>query len=128
MKIGELAERTGVAPRMLRYYEQQGLLGSERRSNGYRDYPDDAVARVAEIRGLVTAGVPTRMIGYLLRMCDDPVDDADCTREFAESLRAELAQIEQRLACLGRSRDTLRTVLGGVEARVDATPDPAGPR
>ena len=45
MKIGELSERTNVPTRMLRYYEEQGLLSSERRSNGYRDYPETAATR-----------------------------------------------------------------------------------
>lgn len=121
MRIGDLAARTGVAPRMIRYYEQQGLLESERRANGYRDYPEGAVARVSEIRGLVSAGMPTRMVSYLLRASDDPAIAAACTREFAESLREELAQVEQRLACLSRSRDTLRKVLDDVESRDSLT-------
>ncbi|SEO54550.1 MerR family DNA-binding transcriptional regulator [Amycolatopsis saalfeldensis] len=38
MLIGELSRRTGVSPRLLRYYGEQGLLPSERTSNGYRVY------------------------------------------------------------------------------------------
>ena len=38
MKIGELAARTGVSIRSLRYYEQQGLLMPVRNENGYREY------------------------------------------------------------------------------------------
>ncbi len=38
MKIGELSRRTGVPTRMLRYYEEQGLLRPERADNGYRSY------------------------------------------------------------------------------------------
>ncbi|HLS46334.1 MAG TPA: MerR family DNA-binding transcriptional regulator, partial [Ornithinicoccus sp.] len=36
MKIGDVARRTGVAPRLIRYYEQQGLLAADRAANGYR--------------------------------------------------------------------------------------------
>lgn len=42
MRIGELARRTGVAARRLRYYEEQGLLSSDRSVNGYRDYDPQA--------------------------------------------------------------------------------------
>jgi DNA-binding transcriptional MerR regulator len=51
----ELARRTGVPPRRLRYYEQHGLLGSDRSANGYRDYAPQAVQQVTQIRGLIDA-------------------------------------------------------------------------
>ena len=53
MKIGELSERTGIPTRMLRYYEEQGLLASERSANGYRSYDEDDVERATRARGLV---------------------------------------------------------------------------
>lgn len=40
MKIGDLAARTGVPPRMLRYSDQQGLLRPARGENGYRRYSE----------------------------------------------------------------------------------------
>ncbi|WP_366525445.1 MerR family DNA-binding transcriptional regulator, partial [Mumia sp.] len=43
MRVGELAELTGVAPRMLRYYEEQGLLVPPRQDNGYRSYGEEHV-------------------------------------------------------------------------------------
>ena len=49
MKIGELASRAGVSPRLVRYYEQQGLLEPDRESNGYRSYGEEHVVRVQRI-------------------------------------------------------------------------------
>jgi MerR family copper efflux transcriptional regulator len=47
MKIGELAERTGVAASAIRFYEEQGLLQAPVRSaNGYRDYDENALTRL----------------------------------------------------------------------------------
>ena len=43
MRIGELSKATGASTRALRYYEQQGLLSSNRRSNGYREFTASAV-------------------------------------------------------------------------------------
>lgn len=43
MRIGELAECTGLAPSRIRFYEGIGLLTVERRQNGYRTYPPQAV-------------------------------------------------------------------------------------
>lgn len=45
MRIGELAKATGLTASRLRFYEKQGILPStERRENGYRDYPSSAIA------------------------------------------------------------------------------------
>ena len=53
MKIGELARSTGVHPRMLRYYEERGLLEPSRDPNGYRSYGAHQVERVKKIRDLL---------------------------------------------------------------------------
>lgn len=57
MRIGELASRTEMPARLLRYYEDQGLLTPDRRVNGYRDYGPDDVPRVLQIRGLIDARI-----------------------------------------------------------------------
>ncbi|MFI2104787.1 MerR family transcriptional regulator [Isoptericola sp. NPDC019693] len=116
MKIGEVARRSGVAPRLVRYYEQQGLLVAERAANGYRTYSDDDVERVSRVAGMVRAGIPTRLIKVLLDMEEACADQAPtCPRTVAEMLAAELVGIEDRLACLTRSRDTIRDVLTRTE-------------
>ncbi|WP_136709950.1 MerR family transcriptional regulator [Agromyces sp. H66] len=113
MRIGELSRRTGVPTRMLRYYEEQGLIASERRSNGYRDYPESAVAAVEQIRGLLSSGLTTRVIRLLLGM--EGVEGEElartCSRNLAESLAAELDALEAKIGCLTRSRDTVREFL-----------------
>lgn len=119
MKIGELAERTGVAPRLLRYYEQQGLICAERSANGYRDYADADVARVERVAGMVRAGVPTRLVKAILDLETLPTADLvdTCSRGVAEQLAAELTEIEGRIDCLSQSRDTIRGFLAATEHR-----------
>ncbi|WP_460491199.1 MerR family transcriptional regulator [Dactylosporangium cerinum] len=56
MRIGELAEQAGTSARALRYYEQQGLLSARRSSNGYRDYDEEDLRLVREIRALLEIG------------------------------------------------------------------------
>lgn len=109
MRIGELSRRTGVATRLLRYYEQQGLLAPARRTNTYRDYDEDDVARVERVAGLVRAGVPTRLVKVLVDLEDasGPELAATCTRDVAEMLVAELDGLDRRIACLTASRRTL---------------------
>jgi DNA-binding transcriptional MerR regulator len=71
MRIGELADLTGVSARSLRYYEQHGLITARRTANGYREYTEDDVRLVAEIRSLLS-------VGFTL----------EDTRPFVECLRA----------------------------------------
>jgi DNA-binding transcriptional MerR regulator len=116
LKIGEVARRTGVAPRLVRYYEQQGLLTASRAANGYRTYAEEDVERVARVAGMVRAGMPTRLIKVLLDMEEAQAQaEPTCPRTVAELLASELAGIEERLACLSRSRDTIRDFLERTE-------------
>ncbi|WP_168165655.1 MerR family transcriptional regulator [Nocardia rhamnosiphila] len=74
MRIGELAAATGTSQRLLRYYEERGLLRPERDANGYRSYPDTAVGDVARIRRLLAAGLPIRVITEVLDCAYDGTD------------------------------------------------------
>ncbi|MFI6502972.1 MerR family transcriptional regulator [Nonomuraea typhae] len=118
MRIGELSRRTGVPARMLRYYEEQGLLQPERAANGYRRYPEQAVVRVQQIRGLLDSGLPTEIIGRILPFLQQPgaiVMDPRClTPELAALLRAEAERITARIECLTRNRDALLGYLAAV--------------
>jgi DNA-binding transcriptional MerR regulator len=113
MKIGELARRTGVAPRLLRYYEEQGLIAASRSANGYRDYAEDDVERIERVVGLVRSGLPTRLVRAVLDL--EGIRSAElittCSRDVAEQLATELDQIEDRISCLTKSRDTIRRFL-----------------
>lgn len=60
LRIGEVAARSGVSVRALRYYEEQGLLESERSPSGQRRYPEDAVDRVHFIQQLYAAGLTSK--------------------------------------------------------------------
>ena len=112
MKIGELAHRAGVSPRLVRYYEQQGLLEPNRQPNGYRDYDDEHVDRVIRIAGLVQSGLTTRLVKEVLELEDAAADERpSCPRTLADMLAHELMGIEERIACLSRSRDTIRDFL-----------------
>ena len=109
MKIGELSERTGIPTRMLRYYEEQGLLASERSANGYRSYDEDDVERATRARGLVQAGLPTRLAKFVLDVERQSALETPppCSRELAQLLATELAALDDRLACLTKSREAV---------------------
>jgi DNA-binding transcriptional MerR regulator len=119
MNIGELARRTGVAPRLLRYYEQQCLIAASRAENGYRVYSEDDVTRVARVAGLVRSGLPTRLVRAVLDLEEIGSTElaVSCSRNVAEQLAAQLEDIEDRIACLTKSRDTVRHFLTQTEHR-----------
>jgi DNA-binding transcriptional MerR regulator len=119
VKIGELAERTSVPPRLLRYYEEQGLLAPGRSANGYRDYDENAVERINQIRGLLDAGLPIKIIKQLLPCLDDP--QAIHVRDAAPELIAEMEHyrdlMSTRIRCLTRNHDAISAYLDAVRHR-----------
>ncbi len=66
MRIGEMSRRTGVNERLLRYYEEQGLITAGRTPGGYRVYRDDDVDTVRRIRSLLAANLSTATIALIL--------------------------------------------------------------
>ncbi|MFJ6741814.1 MerR family transcriptional regulator [Streptomyces sp. NPDC091279] len=112
MRIGELAARTGVSVRALRYYEEQHLLTSHRSPSGQRQYPDSAVDRVQLIQQLYAAGLPSKSIADLLPC----VVDDEATPELLERLSAEQERIDSRISDLMNARDRLGTVIAAATA------------
>ncbi len=115
MRIGELAERTGVSTRLLRYYEEQGLISSGRTANGYRDFDEAYVDRVRQIRGLLDAGLPTRVIKQILPcLTTGAIHVADATPETIAILEREHDRMSARIECLVRNRDAIAGYLEAV--------------
>jgi DNA-binding transcriptional MerR regulator len=109
MRIGELAKKTGGAARMLRYYEEQGLMSPRRLENGYRMYDDYLVKRVEMIRGLVDSGVPTRIISDILPCLGQPQTTVVQTVEpgLRELLVTERDHMTERIDSLSQTRKSL---------------------
>jgi len=122
MLIGELADRTGTSRRLLRYYEEQGLLSSSRSPNGYRAYAESCVDRVLQVRGLLDAGLPTRIIKQILPCMDDPRGTriSAATDETIETLEREQDRMTERIRCLERNRDAIADYLDAVRKARDA--------
>lgn len=113
MRIGELARRTAVSERSLRYYEEQGLLSAERTPGGHRDYPEAAVDRVVRIQELFAAGLHSSRIRQLLPCMrdQDGGPSAVATPKLVTDLAAERDRIDRTIADLERSRRTLDDVI-----------------
>jgi DNA-binding transcriptional MerR regulator len=113
MRIGELARRTGVSERSLRYYETQELLRAERTPGGHRDYGDWAVDRVIRIQALYAAGLTSKKIAQLLPCMRDTDGgpSAIATPRLVADLAAERDRIDRTIADLERSREVLDEVI-----------------
>lgn len=112
MRIGELATRTGVSVRSLRYYEEQHLLASERSLSGQRHYPESAVDRVQLIQQLYAAGLPSRTIQDLLPR----VVDGRATPDLLHGLSVEWDRIDRQIGDLVSARGRLDTVITNATA------------
>jgi len=105
MKIGELAARTGVSIRSLRYYDEQGLLTPVRRENGYREYSPFAEEQVRTIQLYLNLGLSTEQIASFLH-CVLTSKEAFC-KEVFPVYRQKLAEIEAQILQLQNIKTNL---------------------
>ncbi|MCL4318446.1 MAG: MerR family transcriptional regulator [Firmicutes bacterium] len=111
MRIGELAQRTGVSTRAIRYYDQCELLHPQRQPNQYRDYEESCVTRVEQIQLLLGLGFTVAMIRLLLPCTmSTPQKLRRCPRTQS-ALYDQLGEIDRKLADLGRLRTRVAETL-----------------
>ncbi|MDG4798183.1 MerR family transcriptional regulator [Micromonospora sp. WMMD1082] len=108
LRVGELASRTGVSPRLLRYYDNQGLLATERSATGQRLFEASAVEQVRSIRLLLGAGLPTRVIAELLECIHEPGRLEPCA---VPTLVEHLQAYDERIASLLSTRTALQGLI-----------------
>jgi len=125
MKIGELAQCTGLSERMLRYYEQEGLLKPARSESGYRDYGYVEAQAAYRIRMLVVAGFKIETIRILLPcMIDNEPRFVPC-KKVQETLKNEVKKLDEKLNELTKSRHLIISILERVEADSSTWKDPS---
>ena len=106
MRIGELASRTGITTKTIRFWESTGLLDDPARTPaGYRDYGPEAIDRLEFIRHAQTAGLTLGEIRQVLAISDG--GRAPC-EHVGELIRRHLADVDQRIRELTDTRRRLR--------------------
>ncbi|WP_414505174.1 MerR family transcriptional regulator [Streptomyces sp. NEAU-L66] len=117
MRIGELAHRTGVSTRVLRYYEERGLLRAQRDANGYRRYDEkESVERGGRIRELLALGLNTDDIGAVLPCAQGGPGLMPCA--FSSGIvERQMSQLEAEIAELSRRRAALEAYAQVMEER-----------
>jgi MerR family copper efflux transcriptional regulator len=109
MRIGDIAQATGISRDTLRFYEKRGLLQARRSSNGYRDYPPEAVQWLTYLRTAQSLGFTLAEIEADLPLLADPGAAPDALRA---ALRTKLAEIDRRIEGLATLRADLAGRLG----------------
>lgn len=109
MNIGEAAKASQVSAKMIRYYEQIGLIPPVGRTDaGYRVYHEADIHRLNFIRRARDLGFSVAEIGNLLSLWNDQSRQSADVKRLAEQ---HIAELEQRMANLRQMTDTLKTLI-----------------
>jgi MerR family transcriptional regulator, redox-sensitive transcriptional activator SoxR len=110
LTIGEVSRRSGVAASALRFYEERGLISSERAGGGHRRYPRPVLRRIAFIVFAQRVGLTLDEIGAELARL--PADHAPTRRDWSRLSSKWRARIDDRIAELERLKAGLTECIG----------------
>ena len=110
LTISEVAKRSGVAASALRFYEEKGLIRSERAGSGHRRYARPVLRRIAFVVFAQRIGLTLEEIGQELGKL--PPDRAPTRADWARLSGGWTARIDQRIAELQRLRAGLTECIG----------------
>jgi MerR family transcriptional regulator, redox-sensitive transcriptional activator SoxR len=110
LTIGEVARRSGVAASALRFYEDRGLIASERAGSGHRRYPRSVLRRIAFIVFAQRVGLTLEEIGSELEKL--PADRAPGRRDWSRLSSRWSTRIDERIAELERLKAGLTECIG----------------
>jgi MerR family transcriptional regulator, redox-sensitive transcriptional activator SoxR len=110
LTIGEIARRSGVAASALRFYEEKGLIASERAGSGHRRFPRSALRRIAFIVFAQRVGLSLEEVGAALGKL--PVDRTPTRQEWAKLSGEWTKKIDAKIAELERLKSGLTRCIG----------------
>jgi MerR family redox-sensitive transcriptional activator SoxR len=110
MTIGEVARRSGVASSALRFYEERGLISSERAGSGHRRYPREVLRRIAFVVFAQRVGLSLAEIAQELGRL--PPGHTPTRSDWSRLSRAWAGRIDERIAELERLKAGLTECIG----------------
>jgi len=124
LKIGEVAQASGIGIEALRFYERSGILGKPARTaGGYRVYDQSVLDRLAFIKKAQTLGFSLDEIRRII--AESNAGESPCA-EVREVVRRRLTEIDRHLRDLRRYRKELATTLEEWDAQGTADGDICG--
>jgi DNA-binding transcriptional MerR regulator len=120
MRIGELAQKAGVTPRTIRYYENLGLLKpSEREGTGFRYYTEAELARLEKIDCLKSLGLTLEEIASVIDLYFENTNELNAKRKVLEILQAHLQETDEKIDALGQFRVELRANIARIQQYIE---------
>jgi MerR family redox-sensitive transcriptional activator SoxR len=110
LSIGEISARSGLAPSALRFYEDQGLISSERTTGGHRQYRPEVLRRVGFIRVAQRVGLSLDEVAAALASL--PAGRTPTRRDWEQLSLRWRPRLDERIATLTRLRDQLDACIG----------------
>ena len=104
MNIGAVAERSGIPPKTIRYYEDIGLVCPQRSGNGYRAFRDSDLHKLTFLGRARALGFSIEDCRTLLSLYEDETRESAQVKSIAEE---HLSAIDAKIAQLRNLRDTL---------------------
>ena len=104
MNISQIADKTGLPPKTIRYYEEIGLITPDRGANGYRVFTDSHLHKLAFLGRARTLGFSIEDCRTLLALYED---DTRASADVKAIARLHLQQINDKIAQLQSMADTL---------------------
>jgi len=120
MRIGELAEKAGVTPRTIRYYEYLGLISpSEREGTGFRYYTEVELARLRKIDALKTLGLTLEEISSIIDLFFEEPTMLLGKQKLLEILQAHLKETDEQLEALQQFRSDLQANITKIQQYIE---------
>jgi MerR family redox-sensitive transcriptional activator SoxR len=110
LSIGDVAQRSGLAPSAIRYYERIGLIRAERTSGNQRRYRRDVLRRIAFVR--IGQRVGLTLDEAIASLADLPADRAPTSHDWQLMTRGWRDRIDERIAILEALRGGLSECIG----------------
>ena len=118
MNIGDVAEKTGLPAKTIRYYEQIALIQPHRRDNGYREFSETDIHKLAFLSRARALGFSIPDCRMLLGLYEDETRESAQVKSIAQE---HLAAIDEKLTQLYSMRETLSALVDACHG--DARPD-----
>lgn len=116
MYIGEFSKRTGVSQRLIRYYEEKGLLFPDRDRSGYRTYAEEDIQRLSLIRIYLSLGMKTEEAARLLS-CESGLPPHPLCLTAYSIYQNQLSSMNQKIKVLLHARNMLKRRLLSYERK-----------